>query len=55
LIDDKSPYYKYTPANVLENENFKQKTELKDNNKFIVFSKAQKYVFFMFVPCINDD
>ena len=21
LIDDKSPYYKYTPANVLENEN----------------------------------
>jgi hypothetical protein len=23
LIDDKSPYYKYTPANVFENENFK--------------------------------
>ena len=23
LIDVKSPYYKYTPANVLENENFK--------------------------------
>jgi hypothetical protein len=23
LIDDKSPYYKYTPANVLENEYFK--------------------------------
>jgi len=23
LIDDKSPYYKYTPANVLENENSK--------------------------------
>jgi len=23
LIDDKSPYYKYTPADVLENENFK--------------------------------
>jgi len=23
LIDDKSPYYKYTPAIVLENENFK--------------------------------
>jgi len=23
LIDDKIPYYKYTPANVLENENFK--------------------------------
>ena len=23
LIEDKSPYYKYTPANVLENENFK--------------------------------
>jgi len=23
LIDDKSPYFKYTPANVLENENFK--------------------------------
>jgi hypothetical protein len=23
LFDDKSPYYKYTPANVLENENFK--------------------------------
>ena len=23
LIDDKSPYYKYTPANVLDNENFK--------------------------------
>jgi hypothetical protein len=23
LIKDKSPYYKYTPANVLENENFK--------------------------------
>jgi len=22
LIEDKSPYYKYTPANVLENENF---------------------------------
>ena len=22
LIDDKCPYYKYTPANVLENENF---------------------------------
>jgi len=22
LIDDESPYYKYTPANVLENENF---------------------------------
>ena len=23
LIDDKSPYYKYTPVNVLENDNFK--------------------------------
>jgi len=23
LIQDKSPYYKYTPASVLENENFK--------------------------------
>ena len=23
MIDDKSPYYKYTPANVLEIENFK--------------------------------
>jgi len=23
LIDDKSPHYKYTPANLLENENFK--------------------------------
>ena len=23
LIVDKSPYYKYTPANVLENDNFK--------------------------------
>jgi len=23
LIDDKSPYYKYTPVIVLENENFK--------------------------------
>ena len=23
LIEDKRPYYKYTPANVLENENFK--------------------------------
>jgi len=23
LIDDKSPHYKYTPANVLQNENFK--------------------------------
>jgi len=23
LIEDKSPYYKYTPADVLENENFK--------------------------------
>jgi hypothetical protein len=23
LIEDKSPYYQYTPANVLENENFK--------------------------------
>jgi len=23
LIDDNSPYYKYKPANVLENENFK--------------------------------
>ena len=23
MIEDKSPYYKYTPANVLENENFK--------------------------------
>ena len=23
LIEDKSPYYNYTPANVLENENFK--------------------------------
>ena len=23
LIGDKSPYYKYTPANVTENENFK--------------------------------
>jgi len=23
LIDDKSPYYKYTPVNVMENENFK--------------------------------
>jgi len=23
FIDDKNPYYKYTPANVLENENFK--------------------------------
>jgi len=23
LIDDKSPYYKYTPANVLENKNLK--------------------------------
>jgi len=24
LTDDKIPYYKYTPANVLENENFKR-------------------------------
>jgi hypothetical protein len=23
LIEDKSPYYKYTPANALENDNFK--------------------------------
>jgi hypothetical protein len=23
MIDDKSPYYKYTHTNVLENENFK--------------------------------
>ena len=23
LIEDKSPYYKYTPASVLENDNFK--------------------------------
>jgi len=23
LVDDKSPYYKYTPASVLENENFR--------------------------------
>ena len=23
MIDDKSPYYKFTPANALENENFK--------------------------------
>jgi hypothetical protein len=23
LIEDRSPFYKYTPANVLENENFK--------------------------------
>jgi len=23
LIEEKSPYYKYTPANVLENDNFK--------------------------------
>ena len=23
VIDDKSPYYKYTPVNVLQNENFK--------------------------------
>ena len=23
MIDDEGPYYKYTPANVLENENFK--------------------------------
>ena len=23
LVDDKSPHYKYTPANVLENEHFK--------------------------------
>jgi len=23
VIEDKSPYYKYTPANVLENENFR--------------------------------
>jgi hypothetical protein len=23
LIEEKSPYYKYTPANVMENDNFK--------------------------------
>jgi hypothetical protein len=23
LVEDKAPYYKYTPVNVLENENFK--------------------------------
>ena len=23
LIEDRSPYYKYTPGNVLENDNFK--------------------------------
>jgi len=23
LIEDKGPYYKYTPTNLLENENFK--------------------------------
>jgi ribosomal protein L37E len=23
MIEDRSPYYKYTPANVLENDNFK--------------------------------
>jgi len=26
LIEDKSPYYKYTPTNVLENENYPSET-----------------------------
>ena len=26
LIEDKSPYYKYTPTNVLENENYPPET-----------------------------
>ena len=44
MIDDKSPYYKYTPANVLENENFKlywNRSILTDkNNAFIRLDKT---------------
>ena len=39
LIEDKSPHYKYTPANVLENENFKlywNRSILTDKTIFLI-------------------
>ena len=53
FIDNKSPYYKYTPANVLENENFKlywNRSVLTDktvpfNRPDITFMNKKKHIF----------
>jgi len=62
LIDDKSSYYKYTPANVLENENFKlywNRSMLTDktipfNRPDITFmNKKTKNTFFIHIAAPN--
>jgi hypothetical protein len=45
LIEDKSPYYRYTPANVMENDNFKlywNCSIITDKIKIKVTKKHQK-------------
>ena len=62
LIDDKSPYYKYTPANVLENDNFKlywnrsilTDTTIPFNRPDITFmNKKTKNTFFIDIAVPN--
>jgi len=54
MIDDKSPYYKYTPVNVLENESFKLYWSLRTltdktiplNRPDIIFMNKKKRTLF---------
>jgi hypothetical protein len=60
LIADKSPYYKYTPANVLENDNFKlywnrsiiaDKTIPSNRPDITLMNKTTKNTFFYRHSC----
>jgi hypothetical protein len=62
LIEDKSPYYKYTPANVLENDNFKlywncsiitDKTVSSDRPDITVMNKKTKKTFLIHIAVRN--
>jgi len=62
LIEDKSPYYKYTPANVLENDNFKlywngslitDKTVISNRPDIILMNKRTKNTFLIDIAVPN--
>ena len=62
LIEDKSPYYKYTPASVLENDNFQlywnrsvltDKTVLSNRPDITFMNKITKNAFFIDIAVQN--
>ena len=62
MIEDKSPYYKYTPANVLENDNFKlywngslitDKTVISNRPDIILMNKRTKNTFLIDIAVPN--